>query len=337
MQPYIASQTARDHHQDQLSRAARERFVRQGDKERTPPQIHRALRNRRTWKPARLPGMSWASRAAAFVALLVGVAACTGSPSPGHVTPALKFSSTAAALVHVGTSASVPIRVSDPGATISESGALPSGMSFRAGRGGTAAIAGVPQGDAGGAYQIRLTADDGTRHVRQELRLSVDEAPYFPSIDNATFGANEYHGNQDVIVATGYPMPQLSYTGTLPGGFTFTQASTGMVTVSGSPGSFEGPCSSQITLRAVSASGTATLPMTIKLGDWRCPLNVAGPLLGQIAGGTIIGKAGKAGKAVGEWLWQNGKKAAAWVWERGRAVVVSPEAEQGAPSVAEAA
>ena len=85
-------------------------------------------------------------------------------------------------------------------------------------------------------------------------------------------------------------------------------------------------------MRAVSASGTATLPMTIKLGDWRCPLNVAGPLLGHIIGGTIIGK---AGKAVGEWLWQNGKKAAAWVWEHGRAVVVSPEAEQGAESVAE--
>jgi hypothetical protein len=278
--------------------------------------------------------MSRVSRAAAFTALIVGVAACTGSPSSEHVTPELKFSTTAAALVHVGTSASVPIRVSDPDATISESGPLPSGMSFRAGQGGTAAITGVPQGDVGGDYQVRLTADDGSRHVSQELTLSVNEVPYFPSIDNATFGANEYHGNQDVIVATGYPMPQLSYTGALPNGFTLTQTSTGMVTISGSPGSFEGPCSSQITVRAVSASGTATLPMTIKLGDWRCPLNVAGPLLGHIVAGTIIGKAGKAG---GEWLWQNGKKAAAWVWERGRAVVMSPEAEQGAESVTEAA
>lgn len=208
---------------------------------------------------------------------------------------------------------------------------MPSGMSFRSSRGGTAAIVGVPRGDIGGYYQMRLTAVNGSQHASQELALSVDETPYFPSIDNTTFGANEYHHNQEVIVATGYPMPRLSYTGTLPGGFTFTLASTGMVTVSGSPGSIEGPCSSRITVRAVSASGTATLPVTVKIGDWRCPLNIAGPLLGHIAGSVITGK---AGKVIGEWLWQNGKKAAAWVWQRGRAVVVSPEAEQGAESAA---
>jgi len=262
-------------------------------------------------------GMRWASRIAAFAAVIMGVAACSGGP-----TPTLKFSTAAAIVVHAGTSTDVPIRVSDSSATISESGLMPSGMSFRVGQGGTAAVVGVPGGDAGGHYQVRLTAVDGSQHVSQELIISVDEMPYFPSIDNATFGANEYHGNQDVIVATGYPMPQLSYTGTLPGGFTFTRTSTGMVTISGSPGSFEGPCSSQITVRAVSASGTATLPMTIKIGDWRCPLNVVGPLVGEIVRGVII----KAGEVVGKWLWRNGEKAAAWVWERGRAVVV-PVAE----------
>jgi hypothetical protein len=278
--------------------------------------------------------MNWASRAAVLAVLIMGVAACSGSPASERATPALKFSTAAAALVHAGTGADVSIRVSDSGATIRASGQMPSGMSFRAGRDGTATIVGVPGGDAGGYYQVRLTAVDGSQHVSQELTLSVDEMPYFPSIDNATFGANEYHGNQDVIVATGYPMPQLSYTGTLPGGFTLTQTSTGMVTISGSPGTFEGPCSSQIIMHAVSASGTSTMPVTIKLGDWRCPLNVAGPLLGHIVAGSIIGK---AGKVVGEWLWQNGKRAAAWVWERGRAVVVSPEAEEGAEGAAEVA
>ena len=77
-------------------------------------------------------------------------------------------------------------------------------------------------------------------------------------------------------------MPQLSYTGTLPGGFTFTRSGTGMVTISGSPGSFEGPCSSSITINATSSAGSTRLPLTIKIGDWRCALNVAAPLLGHL-------------------------------------------------------
>jgi hypothetical protein len=265
----------------------------------------------------------------------MGVAACSGGPPPKrasseHAALEIRFSTAAAAVVHVGASTDIPIRVSDSRATISESGPTPSGTSFRVGQGGTAAIVGVPGGDTGGYYRVRLTAVDGSQHVSQQLTLSVDEMPYFPTIDSATFGASEYHSNQDVIVATGYPMPKITYTGTLPDGFKLTLTHTGMVTISGSPGTFESPCSSQITMHAVSAAGTATLPVTIKIGDWRCPLNVAGSLISHI-GGAIVSK---AGKVVGNWLWQNGAKAAAWVWQRGRAVVVSPEAEQGVEGAA---
>jgi hypothetical protein len=268
--------------------------------------------------------MSWTSRAAIFAALILtsAMAACSGE----SITLPLKFSTAPAAVVHAGASTDVPIRVSDPGATISESGPVPSGMSFRRDPSGSAAIVGVPGGDSGGYYHVRLTAVDGSQHASQEFTLSVDERPYFPSIDNTTFGANEYHGNQDVIVATGYPMPQLRYTGTLPDGFTITQSGIGVITISGSPGSFETPCSSQITVQAVSSSGTATLPLTIKIGDWLCFYNVASPWVSQL-GGAIIGEAGK-------WLWRNGKKVAAWVWQRGRAVVRSPQAEQVAEDAA---
>jgi hypothetical protein len=269
--------------------------------------------------------MSWTSRGIIFtapvLALAVALAAVVSSSGGTGALP-IKFSTAPAALVHADVSTEIPIRVSDPSAKISESGPMPSGMSFRVGPGGTAAITGVLGGDAGGYYRVQLTAVDGSRHVSQELALSVDEQPYFPSIDSTTFGANEYHGNTGVIVATGYPMPQLSCTGILPGGFTCKQTSTGVVTISGSPGSWETPCSSQITVQASSPSGTAMLPVTIKIGDWPCFYNVAGSWVGDI-GGAIIGE---AGKQVGEWLWKNGKKAAAWVWKYGRAIVVqSPE------------
>jgi hypothetical protein len=264
--------------------------------------------------------MSWASRTAVFAVILMGVVACTGGgpPSSKRAMPPLKFLTAQTALVHAGEGAEIPVRVTDPDAMISEYGLIPSGMSFHDSHGGTATITGAPGGDAGGYYHVQLTAADGTRQVSQELTLSVAETPYFPSLDNTKFGANEYHGNQDVILATGYPMPRLSYTGTLPSGFTFKRISTGMVMISGSPGTFEGPCSSQITVVAVSVTGTARLPVTIKLGDWRCPLNVAGPWLDHIVVDTIIGKGG-------DWIWENGKKVAAWAWEHGRAVLSSDE------------
>jgi hypothetical protein len=305
------------------------RLVRPSSVQAWPYRIAASRRRAPGYRPTRnLIGMSWTSRAAIFAALILAlaVAACSGSIT---TTPPLKFSTVPSAVVHAGATSDVPIRASDPGATISESGPMPSGMSFRRGPSGSAAIVGVPGGDSGGYYQVRLTAVDGSQRASQEFTLSVDERPYFPSIDNTTFGANEYHGNQDVIVATGYPMPQLSYTGTLPDGFTIRQTGIGVLTISGSPGSFETPCSSQITVQAVSSSGAATLPVTIKIGDWLCFYNVAGPWVSQF-GSPIIGEAGK-------WLWRNGKKVAAWVWQRGRTVIRSPQAEQAAEDAATAA
>ena len=268
-------------------------------------------------------GMTWASRTAVFATLLliVAVAACSGGvASP---PPSLKFLTASSAVLHANLSTDVPIRVSDPGATISESGPMPSGMSFRGGTSVTAAFVGIPGGDSGGYYDVRLTAVDGSQRTSQEFTLSVNEKPYFPTINSTTFGANEGHGNQDMIFATGYPMPQLSYSGTLPGGFSFRQTGVGVVTISGSPGSFEHPCSSQITVLATSVSGTAALQLTIKLGDVWCFYNVVGSWVVKI-GGAIIGP---VGKPIVKWLYENGKKAAAWVWERGRAVVLSPQAE----------
>jgi hypothetical protein len=54
--------------------------------------------------------LSWASRVASFAALIMVVAACSGSPSSERATPALKFSTTAAALVHSDTRRSLSTR-----------------------------------------------------------------------------------------------------------------------------------------------------------------------------------------------------------------------------------
>jgi hypothetical protein len=143
------------------------RLVRPGSARAWPYRIPASRRRAPGHRPTRnLIGMSWTSRAAIFGALILtlAVAACSGSIT---TTPPLEFSTAPSAVVHAGASTGVPIRVNDPGATISESGPMPSGVSFRRGPSGSAAIVGVPGGDSGGYYHVRLTAVDGSQRASQ--------------------------------------------------------------------------------------------------------------------------------------------------------------------------
>jgi hypothetical protein len=62
-----------------------------------------------------------------------------------------------------------------PAATLSERGALPSGVTFKAGPGGTAVLAGrPPRADRGKTYVITVTARNGVgAAVRQTFRLTI--------------------------------------------------------------------------------------------------------------------------------------------------------------------
>ena len=121
-----------------------------------------------------------------------------------------------------------------PAPALSETGSLPSGVTFVDNGGGTATLAGTPADGTGGTYPITITADNGDGGpVTQDFTLTVDEAPAITSGAGATVAEG---GALAVTVTTsGYPAPALSETGSLPSGVTFVDTGDGTATLSGTP------------------------------------------------------------------------------------------------------
>ena len=77
-----------------------------------------------------------------------------------------------------------------PTAALSESGPLPTGVTFTDNGDGTATLAGTPAAGQGGSYPISITASNGvTPDATQSFTLTVDEAASITSGDSATFTA----------------------------------------------------------------------------------------------------------------------------------------------------
>lgn len=165
------------------------------------------------------------------------------TPSPGGGTSgAATFSvveppaitSAAGATFTVGAAGSFAVTTTGyPSPTLSETGALPGGVTFAA---STGALSGTPAGGTAGTYDLTFTASNGvTPNAVQSFTLTVDQPPAITSAASATFTVGA--AGSFTVTATGYPSPTLSETGTLPGGVTFT-ASTGVL--SGTPGASAG-------------------------------------------------------------------------------------------------
>ncbi len=103
-----------------------------------------------------------------------------------------------------------------PGATFSESGALPNGVTFNT---ATGVLSGTPTAGTGGSYPITFTASNGVgANATQSFTLDVFEAPKFTNAAQATFAAGS--AGTFAFTATGYPT-QVSFKvigGALPSG-----------------------------------------------------------------------------------------------------------------------
>jgi hypothetical protein len=168
----------------------------------------------------------------------------------------------------VGTSFSTTIGTTgSPAPTITESGALPSGLGFSDPAGGTATISGTPTG-TGGMFTLQLTASNGIGTSATEvLIITVDASPLFTSGNAATFAASSAGSFQ--VVTTGYPTPTLALaTGTLPSGVTFTPGSNGTAALSGTPAAgTQGTYALTITAgNSVSPGATQSLTLTVNSG-----------------------------------------------------------------------
>ena len=118
-----------------------------------------------------------------------------------------------------------------PAPVLTQTGTLPSGVTFNAATGG---LSGVPGPGTAGNYPLTFTASNGVgATANQNFTLIVTQANQAPAITSAN-AVNFTLGTPGTfsVTATGFPTPLLSQAGTLPAGVTFN-AVTG--TLSGVP------------------------------------------------------------------------------------------------------
>ena len=119
-------------------------------------------------------------------------------------------------------------------ATLSESGALPSGVTFVDNGDGTATLSGTPDVGSGGVYSFTITATNGVAlDATQTFTLTDDEAPTITSANNTTFVVGTL--GSFTVTTTGTPTSSLSESGALPSGVTFMDNGDGTATLSGTP------------------------------------------------------------------------------------------------------
>jgi large repetitive protein len=121
----------------------------------------------------------------------------------------------------VGTAGSFTVtKTGVPTPSLSQSGALPSGVTFNS---ATGVLSGTPAAGTGGTYSLTFTASNGVgANATQNFTLTVNQAPAITSANNATFTVGS--AGSFTVTATGFPSPTLSRSGTLPSGVTFNAA-----------------------------------------------------------------------------------------------------------------
>jgi len=125
-----------------------------------------------------------------------------------------------------------------PTPAISETGALPGGVTFVDNHNGRATLSGTPAAGSATSYPITITAANGvTPDATQSFTLTVNPAPtQAPAITSST-GTTFTIGTSGsfTVTTTGSPTPVILETGSLPVGVTFVDNHNGTATLSGTP------------------------------------------------------------------------------------------------------
>ncbi|MGA7343575.1 MAG: Ig-like domain repeat protein, partial [Terracidiphilus sp.] len=120
-----------------------------------------------------------------------------------------------------------------PSPTFSETGALPSGVTFTS----SGVLSGTPAAGTGGVYTITFTTSNGIgSNATQTFTLTVDQPPSITNASIATFTIGV--AGSFTVTASGYPSPTFSETGVLPTGVIFTSSGLLSGTPSGASGTY---------------------------------------------------------------------------------------------------
>ncbi|MCW2527544.1 MAG: hypothetical protein JWM76_2404 [Pseudonocardiales bacterium] len=204
------------------------------------------------------------------------------------VNSGLSITSAASAPATGGAAFSFTVTTSGtPAPVVTRTGTLPPGVTFTANANGTATLAGTPTATASGTYPLTFTAKNTTGTTSQLFTLTVNQKPAFGSAAGATETAGTAFSF--TVNATGYPAPALTQAGALPAGVSFTPATNGMGTLSGTSAVVAGTTTMSFT--ATNAGGTTvqafTLTVKAKVGAGTVPaFTSAGSA--SVAAGTAL-------------------------------------------------
>ncbi len=148
-----------------------------------------------------------------------------------------------------------------PTPTLSESGALPSGVTFNS---STGVLSGTPAAGSNGSYSLSFTASNGVSpSATQSFTLTVTQGLAITSSSSTTFTVGT--AGTFNVTATGSPTPTLSESGALPSGVTFN-SSTGVLSGTPAAGSSGSYSLSFTASNGVSPSATQSFTLTVTQG-----------------------------------------------------------------------
>jgi putative Ig domain-containing protein len=152
-----------------------------------------------------------------------------------------------------------------PAAALSETGAMPSGITFTDNGNGTGALSGTPAVGSQGSYPVTITAANASdsSSVTQSVTITVNPA----TVPSLTIPAADFTLNQTgavAVTAAGYPTPSITETVTPPAGLNFTDNGNGTALLSGTPTSNG---TTVLTVTATNAIGSTTQTFTVQVGE----------------------------------------------------------------------
>jgi hypothetical protein len=174
-----------------------------------------------------------------------------------------------------------------PNAAITETGALPAGVTFVDNGDGTAKLAGIPAAGTGGTFALTITAANGVNPAAvQNFTLTVNQAPAITSANNTTFTTGT--AGTFAVTTTGFPNSTITETGALPAGVTFVDNHNGTATLAGTPaGGTVGTY--PITIKAANGvAPDATQNFTLTVAATAPAVTAVSPNTGPAAGGTPV-------------------------------------------------
>jgi hypothetical protein len=170
------------------------------------------------------------------------------------------FTSAATATFSVGTAGAFTVATTgSPVAALTETGALPSGVTFVDNHNGTASLAGKPAAGTGGSRKITIKATNSGGSTSQTFTLVVAQPLTFTSSPTVTFRSGSISTFK--ISTSGSPVPTLTETGALPSGIIFEDLRNGTAELIDLLSRTTG--TRTITIKATNSSGSVTQTLTL--------------------------------------------------------------------------